>query len=156
MTPKVHRVIRGCRDLLYYPKDHSDLCCRFDLVYGPKSSDGQWRSPWPTLWPKGHGDVCDRFGLVYDPKRSQSHKRLPCPTLWPQKSRWPLWSVWPSLWPQKVTGSLEVALTFFMAPKVTVLSRTINMQNFIEIGWEIMEKSRGAVGGKKIRKKKKK
>ena len=41
--------------------------------------------------PKGHGDRCGRFDLVYDPKRSQ-----------------------------QVTGSLEVAVTFFMTPKVTV------------------------------------
>ena len=26
----------------------------------------------------------------------------------------------PSLWPQKVAGSLEVAMTYFMTPKVTV------------------------------------
>ena len=32
----------------------------------------------------------------------------------------PLWSVWPSFWPQKVTGLLEVAVTNFMTPKVTV------------------------------------
>ena len=70
-------------------------------------------------------------------------------TLWPQRSRWPLWSIWHSLWPQKVTfirspwptltpkvtvtflvgpsllhqkvtRSLEVAMTYFMTPKVTV------------------------------------
>ena len=40
--------------------------------------------------------------------------------LWPQRSRWPLWSVWPNLWPQKVTGSLEVTVTYFMTLKVTV------------------------------------
>ena len=27
---------------------------------------------------------------------------------------------WHSLWPQKVTGSLEVTVTYFMTPKVTV------------------------------------
>ena len=52
--------------------------------------------------------------IVYNPKRP------PRPTLWPQRSRWPLLSVWPSLWPQKVTGSLEVAVTYFMTPKVRV------------------------------------
>ena len=29
-------------------------------------------------------------------------------------------SVWPSLWPQKATGSLEVAVAYFMTPMVTV------------------------------------
>ena len=38
--------------------------------------------------------------------------------LWPQRSTWP-WP-WPRVWPQKVTGSLEVAVTYFMTPKVTV------------------------------------
>ena len=38
----------------------------------------------------------------------------------PQMSRWPLWSVWPCLWPLKVTGSLEVDVTYFMTPNVTV------------------------------------
>ena len=32
----------------------------------------------------------------------------------------PLWSVWPSLWPRKVTGSLEIAVTYFMTPKVNL------------------------------------
>ena len=29
--------------------------------------------------------------------------------------------VWPSLWPLKVTGSLEVAVTYFMTPNVRVI-----------------------------------
>ena len=41
--------------------------------------------------PKGHGDLCGRFDLVYDPKRSEDLLR-----------------------------SLEVAMTYFMTPKVTV------------------------------------
>ena len=40
--------------------------------------------------------------------------------LWLQRSWWALWSVWPCLWPQKVTGLLEVAVTYFMTPTVTV------------------------------------
>ena len=70
--------------------------------------------------PKGHVDLCVWFDLVYDPKSSQGHKRSPWPTVWPQMSRWPLWSVWPNVWPLKVTGSLEVAVTYFMTPKVIV------------------------------------
>ena len=35
MNPKGHRVIRGCIDLLYDLKDHSDICGRFYLVYDP-------------------------------------------------------------------------------------------------------------------------
>ena len=54
--------------------------------------------------PKGHSDLCGRFDLVYDPKRSQGHKTSP----------------WPTSWPQKVKGSLEVAVTYFMTPKVKV------------------------------------
>ena len=40
MTPKGHRVISGCDDLLYDPKGHGDLCGQFDLVYDPKKSQG--------------------------------------------------------------------------------------------------------------------
>ena len=36
MTPKGQGVIRGRRDLLYDPKDHGDLCGRFDLAMTPK------------------------------------------------------------------------------------------------------------------------
>ena len=90
---------------------------------------------WPSLWPpkghgvirgdllydsKGHGDFCVRFDLVYDPKKSRSHLRSAWPTLWPQRSWWPVWSLWPSSWPQKGTGSLAVAMTYFMKPKVKV------------------------------------
>ena len=54
--------------------------------------------------PEGHGVIRGRRDLLYDPKGQLD--------LWP----WP----WPRLWPQKVTGSLEVAVTYFMTPKVTV------------------------------------
>ena len=36
MTPKGHSVIRGRRDLHYYPTGHGDLYGQFDLVYDPK------------------------------------------------------------------------------------------------------------------------
>ena len=36
------------------------------------------------------------------------------------RGRSALWSVGPSLWPQKFKRSLEVAATYFMTPKVTV------------------------------------
>ena len=91
MTPKGHQVIRGRRNLLYDPKGHGDLCGRFDLVHDP-------------MTPKGHGVIRGRRDLLYDPKGQLD--------LWP----WP----WPRLWPQKVTGSLEVAMPYFMAPKVNL------------------------------------
>ena len=40
MTPKVHGVITGRRDLLYDPKGLGDLCGLLDLVYDPKRSRG--------------------------------------------------------------------------------------------------------------------
>ena len=33
---------------------------------------------------------------------------------------WRRMETWHSLWPQKVTGSLEVTVTYFMTQKVTV------------------------------------
>ena len=56
------------------------------------------------MTPKGHGVIRGRRDLLYDPK---GHGDL-C-------GRFDL--VYD---PQKVTGSLEVAVTFFMTPKVTV------------------------------------
>ena len=56
------------------------------------------------MTPKYHGVIRGRRDLLYDPKS--------------QFDLWPL--PWPSLWPQKVTGSLAVAVTYFMTPKVTV------------------------------------
>ena len=40
MTPIGHGVIRCRSDLLYDPKDHGDLCGRFDLLHYPKRSRG--------------------------------------------------------------------------------------------------------------------
>ena len=55
---------------------------------------------------KGHGVIWGRRDLLYDPK---GHG-------------WPLWSVLPSLWPQKVEGSLEVNVTYFITQKVNLIS----------------------------------
>ena len=63
--------------------------------------------------PKGHGDLCGRFDLVYDPERSQGHKTSP----------------WPTLWPQKVTGSLEVAVTYFMTQRSRDLCGRFDLVN---------------------------
>ena len=52
---------------------------------------------------KGLGVIRGRRHVLYDPK---GHGDL-C-------------GRWPSSWPQKVTGSLEVAMTHFMTQKVTV------------------------------------
>ena len=38
MTPKGHRVTRGCRDLLYDPKGHDDFRGQLDLVDDSKRS----------------------------------------------------------------------------------------------------------------------
>ena len=54
------------------------------------------------MTPKGHGVIRGGRDLLYDPKG--------------QLDLWPLAS--PTLWPQKVTGSLEVAVTYFMTQKV--------------------------------------
>ena len=56
------------------------------------------------MTPKGQGVIRGRSDLLNEP----------------QSSRWPLGSVWPNLWPQKVTGSLKVTVTYFMTLKVTV------------------------------------
>ena len=77
MTPKGHSVIRGRRDLLYYPKCHGELCGRFDLVNDPKGHR-IIRGRCDLLYdPKGHGDLCGRFDLVYDPLRSRGQSRSP-------------------------------------------------------------------------------
>ena len=117
MTPKGQRVIKYYCDQLYDTKGHGDLYGQFDLVYDPKMSRGSLEvaltyfvTPKATvtfvvgLTPKGHMIIRGCRDLLYDP----------------QRPRWPLWSVWPSLLPQKVTGSLEVAVTYFRTPKVTV------------------------------------
>ena len=48
------------------------------------------------MTPKGHGVTRHRDDLLYDPK---GHGDL-------------CW-VWPSLWPRKVKGSIQIALTYF-------------------------------------------
>ena len=63
MTPKGHRVIRGCRDLLYVPKVYGDF-----LSVRPQRWQGHKRSPWPSLWPKGHRDPVVGFTLFMIPK----------------------------------------------------------------------------------------
>ena len=53
---------------------------------------------------KGHRVIRGHCDLLYDPKGHGDH----------------LFQIRPSLWPKKVTGSLEAAVTYFMTPKVTV------------------------------------
>ena len=53
---------------------------------------------------KGHWVIRGHCDLLYDPKGHGNH----------------LLSVRPGSWPQDVTGSLEVIVTNFMTPKVTV------------------------------------
>ena len=84
------------------PKGHRVIRVRRVLLYDPK----------------GHGDLCGRFDLVYDPN---GHRviRGRRDLLYDPKGQLDLWP-WPSLWPKKVTRSLEVAVTYFMTLKVTV------------------------------------
>ena len=56
------------------------------------------------MTPKGNWVIRGRHDLLYDPKGLGD--------LCGQFD--------PSLWPQKVTGSLEVNLTYFMTPKVNL------------------------------------
>ena len=58
--------------------------------------------------------------LVYDPKTSQGIKGHCDLAYHPKGHGDKLFSVWTSSWHKKVTGSLEVALTYCMTPKVTV------------------------------------
>ena len=55
------------------------------------------------MTPKGHGVIRGHSDLLYDQKVTVTFV-----------------VVWPSLWLQKVMGSLKVAVTYFMTPKVTV------------------------------------
>ena len=84
------------------PKGHGVIRGRRDLLYDPK----------------GHTYLFGLFDLVYDPKRSRvirGRRDL----LYFLKVM-PTFLVLPSLWPQKITWSLEVAVTYFMTPKVTL------------------------------------
>ena len=53
---------------------------------------------------KGQRVIRGHCDLIYDPKGQSDH----------------LLSVWPSLWPKKTTGYLEVDVTYFMTPNATV------------------------------------
>ena len=70
--------------------------------------------------PKCQGDLCGRFDIVYDPKRSgviRGRRDL----LYDPKGHDDLCGRFDLVYdPQKVTGSLKVAVTYFMTPKVTV------------------------------------
>ena len=121
LDPNSYGIIRGRRDLLYDPQGQLDLS----------------PLPWPTLWPqKVTGSLqvavtyfmtpkvdltCDLYlDLLYDPK-GHGVIRGRRDLFYHPKSQLDLWPLpWPSLWPQKVTGSLAVAVTYFMTPKVTV------------------------------------
>ena len=56
------------------------------------------------MTPKGDGVIRGCRDLPFDHKGQLD--------LWP----WP----WPRLWPQKVTGSLEVSVAYFLTPKVNL------------------------------------
>ena len=57
------------------------------------------------MTPRGYGVIWGRRDLLYDPK---GHDDL-------------CGQFDPSLWPQNVTGSLEVAVTYYMDQKVMVI-----------------------------------
>ena len=72
MTPKVHRVIKGRRDLLYDPKGHCVLCGGFDPVFTSKGH-GVIRVRHDLSYePKGQGDLCGRFDLFMTQKVTRS------------------------------------------------------------------------------------
>ena len=142
MTPKGHGIIRGRRDILYDPKGHGHLCGLFDLAYDPKRSRGQSNPsnlsslsfflythpfyfhtclhPTPVFFSyKAYINkpppllfvffilslfLFCRRDLLYDPKGHGD----PCG---------PIDLVYH---PKRSRGSLEVVVTYFMTPKVTV------------------------------------
>ena len=133
--PKGHGVIRGCLDLLYDLKGHGDLWSVWP-IYDLKGH-GVIRGRRDLSYdPNGHGDLCDRFDIVNDPKMVTGSLKVSMTYFMTsnvtvtyfmtsnvtvtyfmtQKVTLPLWSIWPSLWPKKVTGSLEVALTYRCIP----------------------------------------
>ena len=91
-----------------------------------------WHSLWPQkvtgsleisdllYYPKGHGDLYGRFDVVYDPKSSgviRGRRDL----LYDPKGHGDFFGKFDLVYdPKKVTGSLEVAVTYFMTPKVKV------------------------------------
>ena len=124
MTPKGHGVIRGRRDLLYDLKGHGDLCGRFDLVYDPQKVTGSlelavtyFMTPNVTVTivvsltlfmaQKGHKVIRARSDLLDYPK-GRGDLCGWCDLIYD---------------PQKVTGSLEVIVTYFMTPKVIIFSK---------------------------------
>ena len=83
------------------------------------------------MTPKGHGVIRGRRDLLFDPKG--------------QLDFWP----WPRLWPQKVTGSLEVAVTYFLTPTVNLtltvtyfLTPKVNLTFGLDLGYD-PKRSRG-------------
>ena len=86
-------------------KGHRVISGRRDLLYDPKGhGDLCGCTLTYFITPKGHGVIRGRRDLLYDP--------------YGQLDLWPL--PLPTLWPQKVTGSLEVAVTYFLTPKVNL------------------------------------
>ena len=68
MSPKGHGVIRGRRDLLFYPKSHRDFVVDLTYFMSPKGH-GVIRGRRDLLYdPKRHGDLSRRFQMVYDQK----------------------------------------------------------------------------------------
>ena len=61
-----------------------------------------WRAKEELKHEIGHRVIKGHGGLPYGPKIQG------------------LLSVWPSVWPQEPTGSMEVAVTYFMTLKITV------------------------------------
>ena len=121
MTPKGHGVIRDCDGLLYDSKNHGDFCGAFDLVYEPIRSGGH---------SGGHSD------LLYDPKITVTFVDSLTKFLTPKgqgvswgsldlhydlKGHSDLFGRFDLVYdPQNVMGSLEVAVTYLMTPKVNL------------------------------------
>ena len=106
------------------PKGHGVIRGRLDLLYDPK----------------GHGDLCGQFDLVYDPKRSRGIRGRR-DLLYDPKGHGDLCGRFDLVYdPQKVTRSLEVAVTYFMTQKVMV--------NFVvRLTYFMVQKGQGVIRG---------
>ena len=119
MTPKGHRGIKGSRDQLYDLKGHGDLYDRFGLVFDLKRVIRGRRD---LLYnPKGHGYLYDQLVLDYDPAKSRV-SRGRRDLLYHPKGHGDIFGRFDLIYDRKkITGSLDVAVTYFMTRKVTVM-----------------------------------
>ena len=102
MTPKLTVAFVVSLTLFMTPKGHAVIRGSRDLLYDPKVTVTFVVGLTSFMTPIGQRVIRGRRNLLKDPEGYGLCGRL---TL---------------LWPKKVKGSLEVAVTYFMTPKVTV------------------------------------